>query len=152
MLCWTLPGGWAQPSRFSRNTSVTDQPVVKDNVTGPFWQGCAARLTGNACIAGAAATYAWADALRYCAGLNWGGRQDWRLPNAKELRSTVNERRTPAFDLTAFPNAPESLLWSSSSDAGFASAAWCVYFSNGYMFNMGKVGNYGFVRCVRSGP
>jgi hypothetical protein len=41
-------------------------------VTGLSWQGCAAGLTGGNCAGGTVGTYTWANALGYCAGLNWG--------------------------------------------------------------------------------
>jgi hypothetical protein len=125
---------------------------VNDSVTGLSWQGCPAGLTGNACAAGTAGTYSWASALGYCAGLNWGRSQDWRLPNAKELRSIVNDRRSsPAIDVAAFPNTPAAYSWSSSSVADFSGNAWGVYFDYGFVNGPGKSSN-NYVRCVRSGP
>lgn len=147
------PVSWAQTPRFSHNTPVTEQPVVVDNVTGLVWQGCAAGLTSSACTAGTGATYAWENALGYCAGLTWGGLQDWRLPNAKELRSIVNERRTskPGVDVTAFPNTQADDFWSSSSEAGWPGYAWSVGFYYGYVYPYGKSSSK-YVRCVRNGP
>jgi len=147
------PGSWAQSQRFSRNTSVMDQPVVVDNVTGLSWQGCAAGLTGNACGPGTAATYAWANALGYCTGLDWGGHQDWRLPDAKELHSIVNQRTTrPAIDTTAFPATPSDSFWSSSSQADKPGVAWVVDHNGGSVGTLGKVFVDAYLRCVRTEP
>jgi hypothetical protein len=140
-------------ARFSRNTSATDQPIVTDSVTGLSWQGCTAGLTGSDCVGGTVGTYTWANALGYCAGLSWGGLQDWHLPNAKELHSIVNDRRTggPTIDVTAFPNTPANWFWSSSSSLGNPSYAWYVSLNNGNVDSPVKSGGY-YVRCVRSGP
>lgn len=37
----------------------------------------------------------WREALRFCEDLDFAGRNDWRLPNAKELHSVVDYRRAP---------------------------------------------------------
>lgn len=37
----------------------------------------------------------WAGALRFCEDLKLGGRDDWRLPNAKELQGIVDYTRAP---------------------------------------------------------
>jgi len=37
----------------------------------------------------------WEEALRFAESLKLGGREDWRLPNAKELQSLVDYSRSP---------------------------------------------------------
>ena len=37
----------------------------------------------------------WEQALSYCENLSLGGRDDWRLPTAKELQSIVDYSRSP---------------------------------------------------------
>jgi len=37
----------------------------------------------------------WPEALRFCEGLTFAGRDDWRLPNAKELQGLVDYTRSP---------------------------------------------------------
>ena len=37
----------------------------------------------------------WEGALNYCSSLEYGGSDDWRLPNAKELHSIVDYTRSP---------------------------------------------------------
>ena len=146
------PANGTQSTRFSRDTSVADQPVVVDSVTELFWQGCAAGLTGSPCTGGTVGTYTWTNALGYCDTLNWGGHQDWRLPNAKELGSIVNERiSSPAIYITVFPDRQSWYFWSSSSYTGSPSGAWRVYFNTGYGDNLDKSNGY-YVRCVRGVP
>jgi hypothetical protein len=145
------PSGASTP-RFSR-TVVAGDPVVADAATGLVWQGCPAGMTGDASsCTGTAITRSWQGALDYCQDSTWGGYTDWYLPNVKELRSIVDNRRTgPAIDTTAFPGTPSSYFWSSSSYAGSASNAWNVYFYNGVLSSSVKTYTF-YVRCVRAGP
>jgi Protein of unknown function (DUF1566) len=63
----------------------------------------------------------WKDALAYCADLSLGGKSDWRLPNAKELHSIVDTRKSPSVTNSAAIAVPlvvthvESYFWSSST-------------------------------------
>ena len=136
--------------RFTR--SGTDEPVVSDNVTGLAWQGCPAGQSGIDCSTGSETTASLQIALSFCEGLTWGGHQDWRLPDIKELTSIVDDHVVdPSIYTTAFPGTPSTSFWSSSSHAGSPPNAW------GVSFNAGHVGGYGkgfglAVRCVRVGP
>ena len=96
------------------------------------------------------ATYAWADAKTYCAGVGATlGGTGWRLPTMKELQTIVDESRSiPSIDPTAFPGAPAADFWSSSPVAGSPSLAWYVNFSLGFS-NYGGMTFAGDVRCVR---
>ncbi len=142
--------------RFARRVPVEGQPVVTDSVTGIIWQGCAAGLTGDDCSEGEAGLYDWQVALAYCEGLDWGGRDDWRLPNVLEL-SSINNNRTilPTIDSVAFPESPGAYYWSStplvhrSSSHGFG--AWAVAFHYGGATHRLIEVEY-FVRCIRRGP
>jgi hypothetical protein len=116
-------GGTAEPARFGRTEPVAGQAVVADAVTGLLWQGCAAGQEGAGC-AGEADFLDWTSGLAYCEGLSWGGHEDWRLPNVKELRSIVDNRRAapPTIDVAAFPNTPwgreteqQGSFWSSTT-------------------------------------
>jgi hypothetical protein len=63
----------------------------------------------------------WAEALAFCIGLDFAGRRDWRLPNAKELHSMVDYGRSPqatasaaldpVFRITAITEADGSRNW-----------------------------------------
>ena len=126
-------------------------PVVADSLTGLVWQGCAAGLTGDACT-GTPTTMSWADAVAYCDGLTWASKTDWYLPDPKELRSLVDNRRSiPAIDPVAFPATPSSWFRTSSSYAYDTADAWVVYFDYGLVSHYGKSSSYS-VRCVRGGP
>ena len=143
----------ATTERFTRNTSVSGQPVVLDNVTGLQWQGCAGGTTGDACAAGDAAKYDWDAALAYCDSLSWSGYSNWRLPDELELDSLVDFSRTyPSIDITAFPGTLRTFFWSSSSYVTKEFNAWRVNFDVGGMDYLGhKLYTYR-ARCVRIGP
>ena len=146
-------GPTPQPSRFTRDTSVVDYPVVIDNRTGLIWQGCARGMTGDTCSNGSATNGNWQAALVYCEELTWGGDTDWRLPNVVEMQSLLNYRFTSlAIDTTAFPVTPGGGFWSSSSsNHSSPSYAFYVYFYTGTVELNDKVDCDHYVRCVRGG-
>jgi hypothetical protein len=67
-------------NRFIDNGDGT----VTDEATGLTWQKSDGGQGMN-----------WKDALAYAESLQLGGRNDWRLPNAKELQSIVDYTRAP---------------------------------------------------------
>ena len=57
----------------------------------------------------------------------------WRVPNAKELYSLVdNARPSPAIDTDVFPGTPASLYWTSTAYAWTATGGWVVTFDGGH--------------------
>lgn len=58
--------------------------TLTDNATGLTWMQSD---SGNGLD--------WEGALNYCSSLDYGGSDDWRLPNAKELHSIVDYTRSP---------------------------------------------------------
>ena len=142
--------------RFSVDVSTTPiYPMVTDNVTGLVWQGCAAGLVGEDCDYGVAAKDTLAEALAYCDGLEWGGRDDWRLPDIYELESTADLGTImPAVDVAAFPPITVSVIvsipfWSSSATSG--GFGWFVAFDTGSV-QVGQASSSFYVRCVRGAP
>jgi hypothetical protein len=63
----------------------------------------------------------WGEALAFCENLTFAGRDDWRLPNAKELHSIVDYGRAPevtrsaalaaVFDVSTIKESDGSLNW-----------------------------------------
>ncbi len=149
--------GWdvnhLETERFTRNLDSAEEPLVTDNVTNLVWQGCFAGLSGNDCAIGTLKVYAWSEAFTYCNTLQWGGLDNWRLPDQWEIDSILDSnQQNPSIDITAFPATPSfGGVWSSSSYAEpESSGAWYVDFASGYTGRDSKKGEY-HVRCVQGG-
>ncbi len=142
-------GGSLAPGSFDPLILSGDR-VVRDTDTGLTWQGCSAGQSGDDCVTGSASMMNWQAALLYCEDLDWGGCDDWHLPDRNELQSIVDyDSYGPSIDTTAFPGTPSDYFWSSSSCA--VSYAWYVDFYNGSVYGFGKSNTY-CARCVRGGP
>ncbi len=98
--------------------------------------------------------FAWEDAQGHCNRLTTGGRLGWRLPTLQELASLVDPTVPfPGPTLPAghpFSNVQSSFYWSATTNAGFTSVAWGVYFFSGVVTNVGLTNSL-FVWCVRGG-
>jgi hypothetical protein len=80
--------------------------IVNDAATGLIWQQSDDGKPRD-----------WSDALHYCSTLNLAGKQDWRLPNVKELQSIVDySRNDPAIDTSVFTQTGRNgWYWSSTT-------------------------------------
>ncbi len=138
----------APDNRYSMNANGT----VLDKKTALTWMRCALGQTWNKGVCtGSAQSHNWQSALENAKNTEFAGKNNWRLPNQKELQSLVESRcYDPAINLTAFPNAVSDLFWSSSPVAYLSSSAWLVYFGYGYGAWYHKDGVY-YVRLVRNG-
>ena len=118
--------------------TINGKDVVTDSKTGLMWQK--EYVTDRT----------WQQALAYCQSLNgesYGGYSDWRLPNKNELASLLDPGKSDS-PYSNFPEMPDGWFWTSSTYVYVAGGAWCVNFSNGYVYSYIKgTGNY--VRCVR---
>jgi hypothetical protein len=134
--------------------------TVTDNSTGLTWEK---KTDANVNV-----NYTWEGALAYVAELNamnggagFAGHNDWRMPNIRELLSTVDYSRSnppinPAFGPTRGVSN-FAAYWSSTSFAGYEPAytAWGVEFADSYQ-NPIQVLAFGkssalHVRAVRGG-
>lgn len=139
------------PRTLERSVPTADEAIVKDSVTDLVWQGCVAGLSGEDCQTGSASALNWPQALAYCEDLGWGGHDDWRLPDGKELQSIVETRRaSPAINTTAFPATPAEQFWTSSVSVFYMGGSWEINFEDGN-FNGGNPDHAMLVRCVRAG-
>ena len=106
----------------------------------------------------------WGEGLAYCEGLDYDGRDDWRLPNILELRSIFdNTRYAPAWDAEVFDTLngfEDSLFFSSTTDTSEPEnygRAWMVNVRSGELYAGDKSlrdidGRSFIVRCVVLGP
>lgn len=120
--------------------------VTIDNVTGLMWAS-----DGNAAGCNFGNQTDWFSALECYNNLTFGGYDDWRLPNVKELQSII-DYGTYGFivDTTYFPNTKLDFYWSSTTNDLLTSNAWRVYFDYGYVGYNNKTLNR-YVRGVRGG-
>ena len=131
---------------FSRTNGV-----VLDSRTGLQWQddyGDNGGLIKEA---------SWGDSVEYCKDLILNDKNDWRLPNIKELRSIVDYTRAkPAINISYFFNTAYGIsddwYWSSTTVPESKTYAFNVKFRIGETDRTGKYSLYTYnVRCVRGG-
>jgi hypothetical protein len=108
--------------------------TVTDLNTGLMWRQCSQGQSGIGCTDGSLTAVTGSIALQEGETLNnsggFAGYSDWRLPNRKELESTVEEAcYSPAINLSIFPNTKNDFYWSSTpAGSGFI---WGVAFEDG---------------------
>lgn len=138
---------------YGQNDYVDNEDgTVSDNATGLMWQKAD---NGEGII--------WSEALGYCEELVLGQKDDWRLPNAKELHSIVDYSRSPdttnsaainpIFGVSSITNerneADYPFYWSSTthirypnsySDAAYVSFGRALGFMNGQWMDVHGAG------------
>jgi hypothetical protein len=89
-----------------RFVALDESDQIRDNLTGLIW-------AKDANING---TKNWSAAITYCESLVYGGTNDWRLPNIRELSSLVDyANNNPALP-TGHPfSNVQSFYWSSTT-------------------------------------
>jgi len=128
--------------------------VVVDQLTGLVWDQCVFGRYGKQCTKGRAIHQDWPAALRTVAHLNavrYKGHDDWRMPNAKEQYSIVDQARVnPAIDSQKFPATEPDWYWTSTTRMASTGQAYTVDFSVGQMRFDNKPESH-FLRVVRGG-
>ncbi len=158
LLCWLLPlnvmatcNDAIDKSTPDSRFTVNGDGTATDKQTGLTWMRCSIGQTWQAgsCI-GNVSGHTWQQALTLAKAHDFAGKNDWRLPNIKELSSIVEVSCiNPAINSVIFPNTA-SVSWSSSPYANSNYGAWDVNFSYGYDGNGYKL-NGSHVRLVRGG-
>jgi hypothetical protein len=122
-------------SAFSDNRDGT----VTDQHTGLVWQQQPSD------------PMTWEEAVAYAEKLVFAGRDDWRLPNIKELRSLNDDHVVnPSLNRAAFPGAASIETWSSTTLLNRPERAWTVDFRLGIASHRAKAEKLR-VRAVRGG-
>lgn len=125
--------------RYDEKINDDDKITIIDNLTKLEWTREYAK-------------YPWLEAIEYCAGLNYGGNDDWRLPGINELRSLVDYSKSrPAsnFSMKDGELSP-GRFWTATVVAGNSGFAWYINFNEGYILNYGVATDPEYVLCVRS--
>lgn len=128
--------------------------TITDSKTGLMWKKCIEGLNGSQCDNGEAKNYTWQQALQRAINLDqnggFAGHTDWRVPNAKELKSLVEDQcYRPSINLTVFPANSTGLFWTSSPYIDNGQRAWSVYFNFGSL-NRNPKGRTYRLRLVRN--
>jgi hypothetical protein len=128
---------WKMPA--TKSLTVVGN-TVRDNITKLVWQRSVTTQT-----------YAWQDAIDYCAGLTIDGMIGWRLPTRVEVLSITDPTRSnPPIDPGAFPNTPLTTdYWTSSTFGNGAGVYSWQGGSVGSILNRGARNVALFARCVR---
>jgi hypothetical protein len=87
------PGGRTWYARYVRGNPAYGKNDFKNNGDGTV-SDLATGLTWMQADSGRKLD--WGQALAYCESLSFAGHDDWRLPNAKELHSIVDYKRSPS--------------------------------------------------------
>lgn len=131
------PGIIAASTPTSRFADQGDGTVA-DSATKLIWKKCSEGQSWNAATGGCdgiAASYSWWLALQQATAGNvtgFAGRNDWRLPNIKELSSIVERQcNDPTINQGIFPSTPSTWFWSASLFTGHSATAWSIRFSDG---------------------
>jgi hypothetical protein len=130
---------------------------VRDNLTGLIWARDA-NIASNSAIWGLNEKLTWSnafDVITCSSGLvnavSYGGTNDWRLPNERELKSlTHSGYYSPALCNTAgtgkwtiegdpFWRVQSGYYWSSTTYEASTTYAWPVNLSSGYVYPYTKV-------------
>jgi hypothetical protein len=129
---------------YGKNNFVdNDDGTITDRATGLTWM----KVDSAALKAGPKrdGELNWQEALKWAEDLEYGGHDDWRLPNAKELHSIVDYTRSPdttksaaidpIFQTTLIRNeggkTDYAHYWSSTSHTRASSAGAGVYIAFG---------------------
>ena len=140
--------------------------TIYDQSTGLTWQQNTGDINNDGVITPSGDKVTWSQALTYCEGLILSGKNDWRMPNIRELLSIVDYTRkdpsiNPVFQCEW--NSDEwyknDYYWSSTSAYTLpdeescctnSHKAWSIWFRPGDTLWNFKDGVYdGYVRCVR---
>lgn len=101
------------PATVLKQFALADSVVV-DSLTGLEWQRFALPDSMN-----------WENALHFAENLKLQGKNDWRLPNIKELQSINDETRSqPSLNTNFFQGVGPDRYWSSSSLPNQPARAW----------------------------
>ena len=112
---------------------VNGNGTVTDTITGLMWQQADG---GEMTIQ---------SAINYCNNLSLGGHSDWRLPNAHESFSILNEQNTnPALNSSVFTTTLAEYWWTSTRQANDTNKVWATNAGGG-------IGNHPKTETISAG-
>jgi hypothetical protein len=169
---------WPNPRFTVVGASGPETNQIRDNLTGLIWARNANLASNTVWSVDGTGTCYWAEAFNVITnsagpvnGANYGGTNDWRLPNVRELSSLISfGYSTPALCNTAgaakwTENDPftrvqcydpgtywtQPRYWTSTAYVDSVTDAWYVRMSEGAMYNGNRTTLPCFVWPVRGG-
>jgi len=114
--------------------------TVTDNYTDLIWQKTPSPNT-----------LTWEEALSYANSLSLTGKNDWRVPNVKELQSLNDEKLyKPSLNKNFFTNVLSGNYWSSTTQVNATYRAWDINIDYGIVSYNDKTIKENVI-CVRGG-
>jgi len=127
-------------NRSSAHLTDNGDGTVTDSSTGLIWQKALSMTT-----------LTWEESLKYAAALSLTGKNDWRIPNIRELQSLNDATLTkPSFNKSFFPGISSGNFWSSTSQVNTPVRAWDINVDYGIVSYSDKTIKEN-VLCVRGG-
>ena len=105
--------------------TVLGDGTVTDRKRGLMWMRCLVGqiLSNNVCT-GTSSILNWQDAIASANTMNFANHSDWRLPNPKELLSTIEDRcYSPSLNYDLFPITFIFSVWT-STPSGYSNGAY----------------------------
>lgn len=90
----------------------------------------------------------WYEAQEYASKLSLDGKEDWRLPSARELETLLDRSRYRPVMRPEVLFRDDLSYWSSTTFSENTNNAWIVMFEGAYILSYYKSNAY-HVRCVR---
>ncbi len=90
----------------------------------------------------------WQGARRYAERLSLDGKDDWRLPTARELETLLDRARYRPVMREEVPFPDTLSYWSATTFGEDTRNAWIVMYDGAYVLSYAKENPY-YVRCVR---
>ena len=90
----------------------------------------------------------WHDAQFYARSLSTNGKDDWRLPTARELETLLERTKYRPAIREEIPFRDKLSYWSSTTFGPNKNNAWIVMFDGAYVLSYYKTNEY-HIRCVR---
>lgn len=130
-LTLAAPLAQAAPSTSTADFTDNGDGTATHKITGLTWKRCVEGLiwTGTTC-GGERGGFTWAQAIALNAP--FAGKNDWRLPNIRELSTIIERGSSPAINTTIFPGLPTSYLWSASVYGASSVSVWSFGLALGY--------------------
>ena len=127
---------FGEDSDYNFNTPyfiVNGDGTVTDTITSLMWQ----QLDGG--------EMTMQSAINYCNTLALAGHNDWRLPNAHESFSILNEQNAnPALNSSVFTTTPAEYWWTSTRQANDTNKVWVTNSGGG-------IGNHPKTETISAG-